>query len=110
MIFSFAMPFAVLEDKRFFKALLGSLSLVKRLFLAVFILIAIPTLVTLPFSLLKTGLPALMDKTLPEITLLVLGLSVIVTVFIDCIVTVSLTLLFLSKDQVTTSPRHKDTG
>ena len=97
MIFSFAMPFAVLEDKRFFKAVWASLTLAKKLFLSTFILIFIPTLVTLPFSLLKTGLSALMDKTIPEITLLVLGLSVIVTVFIDCIVTVSLTLLFLLK-------------
>lgn len=97
MIFAFAMPFAVLEDKRFFKAVWASLTLAKRLFLSVFILIAVPTLVSLPFSLLRTGLSALMDKTLPEITLLVLGLSVIVTVFIDCIVTVSLALLFLLK-------------
>ena len=103
MIFAFAMPFAVLEDKRFFKALGGSLILAKKLFLTVFILIAVPTLTLLPFSLLKTGLSALVDKTLPEITLLVLGLSVIVTVFIDSIVTVSLTLLFLLKKEIASS-------
>lgn len=103
MLFAFAMPFAILEDKRFFKAFLGSLSLLKRFFLATFILIFIPTLVALPFSLLKIGLPALMDKTMPEITLLVLGLSVVVAVFIDCIVTVSLTLLFLSRKEIASS-------
>jgi len=97
MVFAFAMPFAVLEDKRFFKALFGSLSLLKKLFLTTFILIIVPTLVSLPFLLLKTGLNTLIDKTLPEITLLILGLGIILTVFIDSIVTVSLALLFLLK-------------
>lgn len=100
LLFAFAMQFAVLEDKGFFKAIWASLTLAKRLFFSVFILIAVPTIVLLPFSLLKTGLSALVDKTLPEITLLVLGLSVIVAVFIDAIVTVSLTLLFLLKKEI----------
>jgi hypothetical protein len=93
--FAFAIPFAVLEGKRFFNAIGGSLSLLKKLFSKAFILIFVPTLLSLPFSLMKIGLPVLMDKTLPEITLLVLGLSVIVVVFIDTIVTTSLVFLFL---------------
>lgn len=101
MVFAFSMPFVMLEDKRFFKAISGSLALTKRFFAPIFILITVPMLVSLPFSLLNTGLPALMDKTFPEIMFLVLGLSVIFTIFIDSVVTTSLTLLFLSRNNYT---------
>ncbi len=95
--FAFVIPFVVLGNRRFFKAIAGSFLLVKKVFPATFVLIVVPTLITLPFSLLKTGLPVLMNKTLPEITFLVLGLSVVVIVFVDCIVTTSLAFLYLSR-------------
>jgi len=94
-LFAFVIPFVVLKGRGFFKAIGGSLSLAKKLFFTVFILIIIPTTISLPISLLKAGLPALIAKTLPEITFLVLGAGVILTVFIDWIVTTSLALLFL---------------
>ncbi|MBU1933361.1 MAG: hypothetical protein KKC66_05625 [Candidatus Omnitrophica bacterium] len=97
---AFVIPFVVLEDKRYFKGLAGSFGLVKRVFFSAFILIAIPTLISLPFSLLKAGFPALINKTLPEITFLVLGLSVVVTIFIDCVVTTSLAFLFLLRKEL----------
>ncbi|MFC1667449.1 hypothetical protein ACFL0P_06290 [Candidatus Omnitrophota bacterium] len=96
-LFAFVIPFVVLEGKKFFGALKGSLVLVKKLFFATFGLIVTPTLLLLPFSLLKSGLPILIDKTLPEITFLVLGGSVVATILIDCVVTTSLAFLFLSR-------------
>lgn len=99
-LFAFAIPFAVLENKRFFRAIGGSLSLVKKLFPVTLGLVLIPTLVSLPFSLMKTGLSALMNVTLPEITFVVLGLSVVVAIFIDLVVTASLAFLFLSRKEL----------
>lgn len=98
--FAFVIPFLVLEKRGFFKAIGGSFGLARRLFLAAFTLIIVPTFISLPISLLKTGLPILMDKTLPEITFVVLGLGVLVTVAIDSIVTASLAFLFLLKKEL----------
>lgn len=94
-LFAFVIPFVVLGGRGFFKAIGGSFSLARKLFFTVFILIIIPTTISLPISLLKAGLPALMAKTLPEITFLVLAGGVVLTVFIDTIVTSSLAFLFL---------------
>ncbi|MBU1912952.1 MAG: hypothetical protein KKB22_05435 [Candidatus Omnitrophica bacterium] len=94
---AFAIPFIVLENKKFFKAIGSSFSLARRNFGSVFILILAPTLFVLPFTLLGAGLPILTNKTFPEITFIVLGGSVIVGFLADCMVTLSLTFLFLSK-------------
>jgi len=96
-VLAFAIPFIVLENKKFFKAIGSSFSLAARNFGSVFILILAPTLFVLPFTLLGAGLPILTNKTFPEITFIVLGGSVIIGFLADCMVTLSLTFLFLSK-------------
>ena len=96
-VLAFAIPFIVLENKKFFKAIGSSFSMARRNFGSVFILILAPTLFALPFSLLGAGLPILTNKTFPEITFIVLGGSVIIGFLADCMVTLSLTFLFLSK-------------
>ena len=94
---AFAIPFMVLENKRYFKAIGASFSLASGNFGSVFILILVPTLFPLLFSLLVAGLPILTNKTFPEITFIVLGGSIIAGFLADCMVTLSLTFLFLLK-------------
>ena len=96
-VLAFAIPFIVLENKKFFKAIGSSFSLAARNFGSVFILILTPTFFVLPLTLLGAGLPILTNNTFPEITFIVLGGSVIVGFLADCMVTLSLTFLFLSK-------------
>ncbi|MBU1854027.1 MAG: hypothetical protein KJ957_08315 [Candidatus Omnitrophica bacterium] len=93
--FAFVIPFAILENRNFFKSISESFSLAKRFIRTILILIVLPMSLSLPVSLLETRLPVLMDKTFPEITFLMLAMGVILVVFIDYIVTASLTALFL---------------
>jgi len=97
IVFAYVIQFTVLENKRYFRSIAGSFTLMKKFFITTFLLVAVPALLSLPFTLLKTGLRELIDVTVPEITLLVLGISTIIVVLVDCYVTVSLTFLFLSR-------------
>ncbi|MFA4992253.1 MAG: hypothetical protein WC569_06710, partial [Candidatus Omnitrophota bacterium] len=93
----FVIPFIALGNKTFFKAIGSSFETAKRLFGAAFLIVIIPTLTLLPFSLLKIALPQLMDKTMPEITMAVLAGNVIMGMLVDSMVTISAALLFLAR-------------
>ena len=62
-------------------------------------LVVIPALFYIPVMLLRKNLIALMNRFSPEIALIVVGLGIVVSILIDCIVTCSTTILFLNKGE-----------
>ncbi len=96
-LLAFAIPAAIIENKRLFRAIRRSFSILKTLFFQTFVLVLVPTILYLPVSLLKNNLPQLMEKTFPEITLVVLISGILIAMCIDCLVTSSVTVLFLVK-------------
>ena len=88
----FAIPVAIVKEGRFFKALKEGLVFLKGRFVITFLLILLPSLVYFPIIILKNNLGILMDKTFPEMTLWVIGLGSILSLFVEtfistCIIT-----------------------
>ena len=96
-IFIYAMPAVMIEKKKAWPAVIRSLSLSKKIFLPSLILVIIPTLFYIPIVFLRGKLPALMNKFFPEMVLVILGLGIIASVIIDCLITCSTTILFLNQ-------------
>ena len=101
-IFAFAVPGIMLEKKGFFKSIIRSFRLMKTLFLPAFILVTVPSLLILPISLLKYNLPRLMLKFFPEVTMIILALSIVVVFIIDAVVLTSVTTLFVLNKETET--------
>ena len=96
-IFMYAMPAVMLEQKKAFSAMKRSISFCRNVFLSTLILVGIPTLFYIPLIMLQGGLAKLMNRFFPEIVLVIMGLNIIVSVIMDCLVTCSTTILFLNK-------------
>ncbi len=94
-IFAYAIPAIMLEKKGFLKGIIRSLALMKALCLTTFIVIFVPSLVNLPITLLKYNLPKLMLKFFPEVTMIILALSIVLVFIIDAVVLTSVTTLFV---------------
>lgn len=93
----FVVPIIVIEKKSFPKALAGSVYMGARYFPRIFKLIFLPFLLYLPLSLLKSVLPKLVDKTVPEITVFITAAGIIIAIFIDCFITVCAAQFLLEK-------------
>lgn len=77
-------PLMVMAKTSLFKSLLSSVALGGRNFFKILFLILPPFVIYLPFTILKNLPTAITDKTLPEVNLLIIALSSIATIFIDC--------------------------
>lgn len=77
-------PVMVIEKKALVKALGRSISFGFRRFFTIFGLIFLPFLVYLPFSLLRSLAPQLVDRTFPEITVFIIVAGIVAAIFIDC--------------------------
>ncbi len=97
--FIYAMPAVVIENKKFFAAIKRGMSIFKQNFLPSLVLVGLPSLLFIPLMILKSRAPLFMGKFFPEIVLFILGLGVVVTVLIDCLITCSTTVLFLGQKE-----------
>ena len=97
VIFIYAMPAVMIEEKKAWAAIKRSLSFSKSAFLASLILVMAPMLVYIPLIILRGKLALLMSKLFPEAVLIFLGLNILASVIIDCLVTCSTAILFLNK-------------
>lgn len=77
-------PLMVIQKKPLFVALGRSVYLGFRNFFRLFALLCLPYVLYLPVVLLRSGTLLLARKTFPEITLVIIGTGIIVTIFIDC--------------------------
>ncbi len=93
--FAFSTPSIVIEKKGFLKSILRSLSLMKTLFFSTYVVVLLPTFLSLPVTLLKYDLSKLMIRFFPEITMLILATAIIAVFIIDSIVLTSVTTLFV---------------
>lgn len=96
-IFIYAMPAVIIEERKIWPAIKRSMSISRGTFLPTFFLLALPMLFYIPLLMLQGKLPNLMNRLFPEIVLVILGLSIIVSVITDCLVTCSTAILFLNK-------------
>lgn len=85
----FTVPMIVFQRKTFFRALGGSMYLGAANFGTVFKLILLPFMIYLPSVLLKTALPALIDKAFPEISILIAVLGSVTAIFADSFILIS---------------------
>ena len=93
------MPAVMIEEKKAWAAIKRSLSFSKSAFLASLILVMAPMLVYIPLIILRGKLALLMSKLFPEAVLIFLGLNILASVIIDCLVTCSTAILFLNKEK-----------
>lgn len=96
-VFIYAMPAAIVENRGAYRAIQRAVSVSRSIFLPTFLLVMIPTLFYLPVMIAKGKLPALMMRFSPDIVLVVLGVGIILSMGVNCIVTSSATVLFLLK-------------
>jgi len=96
LLFTFAIPLLVVEQKKLLRAIGGSLVLLKKLFIPAFLLTAIPVIAYLPLLVLDYKMAFIMDRTFPEIVLVLLTVSTIfATLVLDPLITCSTTILYL---------------
>jgi hypothetical protein len=88
VFFILVLPLIVLQKKSLLLALRESLSLASRNFFTLFFLIGVPYLLYLPIFVVKSVSAKVVYLTVPEITLVVTILGIILTVFIDCFIIV----------------------
>jgi len=82
-------PIMVMEKRPLLKALWKSIATGFRKFFTVFGIIFLPFLAYLPMTLLKSFSPNIVDRTFPEINIFIVALGIVVSVFLDCFVIVS---------------------
>ena len=96
-LFAFCIPVVMIEKRPFLGSLRRNFSLLKSLFLNTFLLILLPSLLYLPIIILKNNLSVLIDKSSPEITLVVIGAGILFAIVLDAFITTVITTLFLLK-------------
>ena len=99
-VFIYAIPSVIVEDKNVLGALGRSLSLFRSRTLTTLTLVFIPNFLTILMMSLKNILPYLMKISSPEIVLFVLGIGIVISVFVDCIIISSATILLLANKDV----------
>ena len=60
-----------------------------------------PYLINLPLTLIKSGSGILVEKTLPEINLLLAAAGIIIAIFIECYLTVCASGFLMDRDAAT---------
>ena len=88
-------PIIITEKKALIKAIIGSMAVAARNFIRVFCLVLVPLLFYLPVIVMKTFLVAIMDKTIPEVSIYITLLGIVTSVFVDCFVIISVTQFLL---------------
>ncbi len=92
-------PLMVVTNEPLFKALAKSITLAWRNFFKLFFLILFPFLVYLPVAILKSYSFQLIDKTFPEINILITIAGIILAIFLDCFIILCATHFVMYKDK-----------
>ncbi|MCQ9208674.1 MAG: hypothetical protein NG712_04775 [Omnitrophica bacterium] len=100
--FVLVIPILVIRKASLLKALGSSIAMGFRNFFSIFTLILVPFIVYLPIILLKSYSGALAGKTFPEISLYIVGVGIIATAFVECIIIVCATHFLLEKEKKST--------
>ncbi len=98
-IFAFVFPLIVIENKKIFSAIGLNFKYLWGSFWIVFFIILIPTLFYVPVLLLRGNIAGVAQSTFPEMRVLILAVSVLVTMFIDATVYTAITTYYLLKKE-----------
>jgi hypothetical protein len=95
MVFVFAVPAVIIENKKISASLVRSLALVKNYPITAFIFVLIPSLLFIPITYLHLKLPSLMERLVPEVVLYALVIRIITINIIDFFITSSASIVLL---------------
>lgn len=98
-IFIYAYPAIVLERRGFFGSITRSFSVMRRIFLTTLILIFVPRLFEFLYMFVRQKQQGLMNITVPEITLVILGAGIVLTFITDSLIFLSTANLFILKQE-----------
>jgi hypothetical protein len=99
VIFAYVIPIIVLEKKKILSALGMNFKYLWKTFGFVSCLVLIPTLFYLPVLLVRSNVDAIAQTTFPEIRVVALTGSILVTTFIDAVIYTSLTTYYLLRSE-----------
>jgi hypothetical protein len=92
-LFAYVLPVIVLEKKKFFQALFMNFKILRGGFVKTFVLVLLPSLLFIPVLLLRNMFDV--EVFWPEVAVVTLTLSIIVTTLIDALVYTTLTIRYL---------------
>jgi hypothetical protein len=95
MVFVYSIPAVIIEKKSLFKAMRRSLGLVRKYFMTTLILVFIPIGINFFTILLENYTTILMDKIIPEISLLILLVSIFTSFLVNSAIVLTSTVFFL---------------
>ena len=90
-------PFIVLEKKPFLSAFFGSVLMGLRNFFKIFAMIFVPYLIYLPIMVLRSDPTRLINRTFPEITVVIAMAGIIIAPLVDCFIIVCASQFLLDK-------------
>lgn len=95
-LFIYAIPAMMIDDAGLFKAIAGSVRLCRRMFLPTVTLIVIPVLVYVPIMVLQYKTPYFVNLNPESVVYIAASGALINSLFVDVLVTVSITYLYLT--------------
>lgn len=98
-LFIYAYPAIIIERKGIFRAIGRSFNVIKHVFLTTILLIFIPRFLEFLYVLVRQKQQGLMNLYGPEITLVILGAGIVLTLFTDALVFLSAANLFILKQE-----------
>jgi len=98
-LFAFVFPIIVIDKQKIFAAIGLNFKNLWGSFWYIFIVVLIPTLFYLPILFLRSNINGLANATIPEIRVLALVISVLVTMFIDVTIYTAVTSFYLLKKE-----------
>ena len=98
--FACAIPALIIDNKKFFPAILHSFVFFKRYLFATLVLVGAPLLLYLPIAVFNYNATVLMVKLFPEVILLIAILGIVISsLIIDLLVTLTVTSLYQSEKE-----------
>ncbi len=98
-LFIYAYPAAIIERKSIFGAIGRSFSVARHVFLPTIVLVFVPRLFEFLFVFVRQKQQGLMNLTVPEVTLVILGAGIVLTMFTDAAVFLTTANLFILKQE-----------
>ncbi|MDD4899216.1 MAG: hypothetical protein PHG68_01285 [Candidatus Omnitrophica bacterium] len=93
--FVYAIPALIIDEKKFFPAIMSSFRFCKKYFLVSFGLVGLPLILYVPIAVFNYNASVLMTKLFPEVILLIAVMGIVIaSLIIDLWVTLCATLLF----------------
>ena len=98
-MFAFIIPIIVIEKKNIFSALFLNFKVLRESFLQTFVIIFLPALLYVPLILIKANNSLFQHLFSPDVSGIILIISILITVLIDAIQMVALTIYYLLRKE-----------